>query len=165
MGQMKEGWVILGLAGAAAIAYMARPSKHFSWAELTTTNTGLPNNPNLMQAYRLKILALSILEPIRAQFGPTRVNSAFRSTEVNTAVGGSKTSAHMYGEAADLEWDDYSADDVAAWLYEQTDLPLDQVIVERHTGHLHIGMGGRREFLETSDGKSYSAWAGESLLT
>lgn len=77
-------------------------AEHFSFKELTGTNTGLANVPNAHQTATLQALS-HILENIRGVLGkPLYINSAFRSVEVNNAVGGSRTSYHLYGKAADI---------------------------------------------------------------
>jgi len=141
------------------------PSPHFTLAELTTTGTGLPNVPNASQKANLGRLAYEILEPLRNQFGPILITSGYRSSAVNKAVGGSNTSAHLDGRAADL----YSmagkkASTMAAWLYGQRLLPIRQIVVENHTGHLHLelqpaGQTPKRQFLFTDDGSTYQPWS------
>lgn len=86
--------------------------KYFTFAELTTTTTGKPNNPSTWEhVSNLSTLGL-VLDAIRAEFGkPIRVNCAFRSEAVNAAVGGVKTSAHLKGLAADIcAWSGKEAD-------------------------------------------------------
>ena len=75
---------------------------HFTVAELTRTDTGLPNEPDGVQWSNLVRLVADILEPAREIVGPLRVNSAFRSRAVNDAIGGANRSQHMQGEAADV---------------------------------------------------------------
>jgi len=141
-----------------------RPSADFTWDELTTTSTGLPNEPSLEDRIRLIYLARRVLQPLRDEFGPLLTTSAYRSEAVNTAVGGAASSYHRVG----LGWDGYStsgweAETMADFLFGRTDLPLAEVIVERHTGHLHLaadldGAPGARNFLDY-DGSTYSTWA------
>jgi len=172
------------LAGAAILAVFAlrRPSDgqvtsghaspHFSWDELTTTGTGLANEPNSAQRMNLERLAFNVLEPIRGQFGPIRITSAFRSPAVNRAVGGtvSPPSSHLDGRGVDLyAMQGATASQIATWLYNETSIPLRQVIVELHTGHLHLEMQKDgppylRQFLQTQDGRSYFPWA-PSMVT
>jgi hypothetical protein len=78
-------------------------SPNFSLAELTVTNTGIPNIPSAEEIERLKLLA-AFLEKVRAILGnhPIHVDSAFRSEAVNEAVGGVSNSAHRLGFAADI---------------------------------------------------------------
>ena len=158
------------LAGLGAWVWWLQPSPHFTWAELTTTETGLPNKPNAREKFKLIRLAWTVLEPLRSQFGPIRVTSAFRSEAVNEAVGGSATSSHRDATAVDLyDWDaKASNEDIAGWLWEnRARFPsLDQVIVEHHTGHLHVGTAPnsvtdtpRQSWKQTWDGNSYSSWS------
>ena len=157
----------LALVSVALVALWVfrskRPSKHFSLAELTTTSTGLSNVPGLAARGKLEKLANEVLEPMRERFGAIRVNSGFRSSAVNTAVKGSRTSSHLTGNAADVEaLDGTPASTLAAWLYD-SDLPLNQVIIYWNTGHLHVARDEgpkpyRRDFKQTYDGKNYEAW-------
>ena len=141
-----------------------RPSTNFSLAELTTTSTGLSNVPSSSARANLEKLANQILEPLRERFGPIIISSGYRSPAVNAAVGGVSNSDHLTGTAADLYAQDGTpAATMATWLYA-SNLPLEQVIVEHHTGHLHLAMdtGGtpyRRSFKQTFDGKTYQSWS------
>ena len=78
-------------------------SPHFSYRELTRTDTGLANVPSLEQGAELVRLADTILEPMRELCGPLRVDSGFRSLAVNNAIpNSSHNSQHMLGQAADV---------------------------------------------------------------
>lgn len=82
-------------------------TKNFSYDELIASTVakrlGLDNTPNEQEKERLRQLAEDILQPIRdAWRSPIIVNSAYRSEEVNKAVGGVKNSQHRLGEAADI---------------------------------------------------------------
>ena len=86
---------------------MEQFTKNFSYDELIASATakrlGLDNTPNYDEKENLRRLAETILQPIRdAWKSPIIVNSGFRSEAVNKAVGGSKTSQHRLGEAADI---------------------------------------------------------------
>ena len=81
-------------------------SSHFTLEELTRSETalrkGLDNTPDAETVSNLTVLA-SGLEEVRALLGqPLHINSAYRGPKVNSAVGGSKNSAHMRGYAADF---------------------------------------------------------------
>lgn len=86
-----------------------RLSEHFTLAELTKTNMKIKNIPNEVQVNNLKRLC-GWLEELRSEWilrygdgdDPIIINSAFRSPAVNKAVGGSSTSNHLYGCAADI---------------------------------------------------------------
>ncbi len=86
---------------------MKRISKHISYKEAVGSNyakqKGIKNKPNEDQVENMKLLAEEVFEPLREWVGcPIKVNSMFRSLELNTALKGSKTSSHMKGEAMDI---------------------------------------------------------------
>lgn len=86
---------------------MKRISKHISYKEAVGSNyakqKGIKNKPNEEQVENMKLLAKEVFEPLREWVGcPIRINSMFRSLELNTALKGSKTSSHMKGEAMDI---------------------------------------------------------------
>lgn len=77
--------------------------KYFTIAELCRTNKNIENSPNPQQIENLTYLVDLILDNAREKLGePITVSSGFRNPEVNRAVGGSSTSQHLKGEAADL---------------------------------------------------------------
>ena len=82
-------------------------SKNFTLAELTKSNTalrlGIYNTPNKEGIYKLRILATTLLQPLRNYVGPIRVTSGFRSVALNSAIGGSNKSQHTKCEAVDLQ--------------------------------------------------------------
>ena len=84
-----------------------RLSKNFTLAELTNSNTalrlGIDNTPNKEGIYKLRILATTLLQPLRNYVGPIRVTSGFRSVALNSAIGGSNKSQHTKCEAVDLQ--------------------------------------------------------------
>jgi len=112
---------------------MMQLSQHFALAEFERTSTGLPNAvpPGLIPS--LTPLCIKVLEPIRAHFGPVRLNSGYRSPRVNAAVGGAPTSQHAKGEAADIEIDGVSNLALARWIRDN--LAFDQLILEGY----HLG--------------------------
>ena len=86
---------------------MKRISKHISYKEAVGSNyakqKGIKNKPNEDQVENMKLLAEEVFEPLREWVdAPIKVNSMFRSLELNTALKGSKTSSHMKGEAMDI---------------------------------------------------------------
>lgn len=76
---------------------------HFTFEELVTTQTNLPNYPST-DAHLANLASLwNTLNYIREKFGkPIIVNSAYRTETVNKQVGGAKRSLHMQGRAADI---------------------------------------------------------------
>jgi hypothetical protein len=79
-------------------------SKNFNLAELIKTNVRqFDNMPNMTAIDNLQLLVDNVLQPVRDHFGPVVVTSGYRSPEVNKAIGGSATSDHCKGMAADFE--------------------------------------------------------------
>lgn len=77
---------------------------YFTFEELVTTDTGLPNYPSVFgqAAQNLRDLRV-VLTVLRGLVGsPITVTSAYRSEEVNKAVKGVSTSNHLFGRAADI---------------------------------------------------------------
>jgi len=79
-------------------------SPHFSLAELTVTNTGLPNVPSGVRKDRLYLLA-DRMEKVRSILGdsPIKITSGYRSPAVNKRVGGVANSDHMSGHVCDFQ--------------------------------------------------------------
>ena len=73
-----------------------------------------------------------ILQPVRDEFGIIRINSGYRSPALNKAVGGSKTSQHCNGQAADFESSKISNPNLAKWI--EKNLIFDQLILEFYDG-------------------------------
>ncbi len=130
-------------------------SPNFTLMELTKTevrpllekNRQMATDPTVQA--NLKRLATELLEPIRAIFGvPIQVNSGYRCPELNAAVGGSASSQHLRGEAADIVIRGYEteAEEVEAVkkiLKARPDLMVGHMLVE--FGCIHVSLGTRRE--------------------
>jgi hypothetical protein len=101
-------------------------SENFTLAELTHTDTGIANNPSQGEINNLKLLVQKVLQPVRDKFGVINVTSGFRSPLVNSAVGGSATSDHVHGRAADIQCEDMAA----VFNYIRKKLPFKQLIWE-----------------------------------
>lgn len=108
-------------------------SEHFSLAELTTSEIavrkGLDNLPTGIELDNLSRLAEK-LEEVRKVIGkPIMINSAFRSIEVNAAVGGVKSSQHCLGCAADIRVPNMTPDEVVKAIIASK-IQYDQLIRE-----------------------------------
>ena len=104
---------------------------HFSLAELTVTDhREFKNEPNPSEIANLQRLA-GLLEQVKSVLGgvPIMVNSAFRSKEVNDAVGSKDTSQHRLGCAADIRVPGMAPDAVVKAVIAAK-LPFDQLIRE-----------------------------------
>jgi hypothetical protein len=104
---------------------------HFSLAELTVTDhREFKNEPNPSEIANLQRLA-ELLEQVKVAIGgkPVMVNSAFRSKQVNDAVGSKDTSQHRVGCAADIRVPGMAPDAVVKAVMAAK-LPFDQLIRE-----------------------------------
>ena len=111
-------------------------TKNFSYHEMIKSSTadrlGISNDATREHVINLVNLCNFILQPVREEFGPIRINSGYRSPTLNSKVGGSKTSQHCNGEAADFESSRISNPDLAAWIAKSLD--FDQLILEFYDG-------------------------------
>jgi hypothetical protein len=106
-------------------------SPNFTLAELTTTDhREFSNEPNAFEMENLTRLA-TFLEQVKTVLGgkPVMVNSAFRSKQVNDAVGSKDTSQHRIGCAADIRVPGMTPDEVVKAVLA-AGLGYDQVIRE-----------------------------------
>ena len=110
-------------------------SKHISYKEgvysRTAMRRGIKNNPNAEQMENMITIAEEVFEPLRMWVGgPIKINSFFRSPELNKAIGGSGKSQHCHGQAIDL--DDTFGRATNAEMYEfiKENLDFDQMIWE-----------------------------------
>ena len=136
-----------------------RLTEHFTFFELTRTDRAglqeLNRRKGLSCMPELKLLAVAVLEPIRAYYGkPVIVHSGFRCPKLNTLIGGSANSQHMLGQAADFHVSGVPLEDVFAWLWHESSIPFGQLIDERRGGDrwIHASTGGKREVLGFRDG-------------
>ena len=111
-------------------------TKNFTLSEMTKSETalrlGLDNQPDETQLANLKVLAEKVLQPVRDHFARgVKVNSALRVPAVNSAVGGSKTSDHCKGQAADIEIPGVANGVLAQWIADN--LEFTQLILEFYT--------------------------------
>ena len=83
-------------------------TKNFSLEELTRSDTaerkGIDNSPTAEHIHNLAALCENVLQPLRDKVKHSiRVTSGYRSEKLNNAIGGSKTSEHSFGKAADIK--------------------------------------------------------------
>lgn len=100
---------------------------NFSFSELTRTQTSLNNMPNDMNVVKNLVRLSEFLQQTRNELHlPIIVNSAYRSKEVNEAVGGVSSSYHVRGLAADIRCSDM--DKLLAVLHSHL-MDIDQLII------------------------------------
>jgi len=110
-------------------------SKHVSYKEgvysRTATRRGIKNNPNAEQMKNMVAIAEEVFEPLRAYVGgPIKINSFFRSPELNKAIGGSGKSQHCHGQAIDLDDTFGRATNAEMFEFIKEHLDFDQIIWE-----------------------------------
>ena len=115
---------------------MTQLTANFSLHELTKSETalrmGFDNTPGEAETESLRLLCEKVLQPVRDHYGKgVKVNSGFRSPESNAAVGGSKTSDHCKGQAADIEIPGVPNAELAQWIMDN--LEYTQLILEFYT--------------------------------
>tara|TARA_R110000803_G_scaffold16197_8_gene44497 strand:+ start:10899 stop:11330 length:432 start_codon:yes stop_codon:yes gene_type:complete len=139
-------------------------SKHISYKEGTHSNTATRNNiENIPDSYELeamKKVAEMVFEPLRAEFGePIRINSFFRSIELNKRIGGSSTSQHCKGEAIDMDALN-GITNKQLFNYIKNNLDFDQLIDEQNYSWIHVSYKfqgvNRKNVLKMIDGKYYN---------
>ena len=106
---------------------------NFTLDEMTISQTaarrGIPNDPPPSVIANLRTLCEEVLEPVRVHFDrPVIVSSGYRSPALNVAIGGSRTSQHCLGEAADFTVPCVKLIDLAQLMHRN--LNYDQLIYE-----------------------------------
>lgn len=131
---------------------------NFTIAEMVHSSTAeklnIDNNPPLSVRVHLTE-TITLLESIRSEWGKycevhnlgtpaIRVSSGYRSPELNKAVGGVKTSAHVLGYAADIVPVNGKQDEFEKFMAEvfaREGYACDQIIVEKSKSArwVHVG--------------------------
>lgn len=122
--------------------------KYFTLRELTASATasrlGIDNTPTRQAVNNLNALITHLLDPLREKFGrPIYVNSGYRCPELNKAVGGSLTSQHLTGEAADITAGNKRENRRLYELLQSLKLPVGQAINECDYSWIHVSYGPR----------------------
>ena len=120
--------------------------KYFTLQELTKTSVqGINNTPGIEQEQNLRNLVENLLDPIREKWkAPILVNSGFRSSAVNKAVGGAANSQHLTGEAADITLPYKPDNGLLFGVIKDSGLTYDQLIWEkgndRYPQWIHVSL-------------------------
>ena len=126
-------------------------SEHFKLSEFTQSGIArrhkIKNVPGPREVERLRFLCVKSLEPMRRRFGAIRITSGFRCKKLNALVGGSPTSQHVLGEAADIHTGGRELSEKMFGFAKQS-IPFDQLILEHNPAHgiywLHISLRSDR---------------------
>lgn len=144
-------------------------SPNFRFSEFETTSTGLNNSiPEDKKAW-IVALVQEILQPLRDEIGPIVITSGYRSPEVNTRIGGSPTSQHMKGQAADFYPVNMTRKAAFIHLFN-SQYPIRQCILypENQGNFIHVSIDPQRpakkQFLIKDSGSFYPYNGGEINL-
>ena len=147
-------------------------TEHFSIEEMTRTTHAEFQEINRLLAASFMVNMKQVcgqLELIRDYFArPIFITSGFRCPGLNDAIGGSATSQHMRGEAADFVVKDFQDETGLGIVFDWCGHHLNygQLIFERPTNRkpwIHIGLPHRpipANHLESGDGRHYGAKRG-----
>lgn len=116
---------------------------YFTINELCKSDTakakGIDNTPSAEVVKNLTQLVDVVLDPLRKNWGaPLRVNSGYRCPALNKAVGGSATSDHLYGYAADITAGSVEKNKELFNLVQKLNLPYRQLINENNYRWVHV---------------------------
>jgi len=134
---------------------MENISKNVSWKEATYSNTAVANKiqniPSAKELETMKLTATKCFEPLREWYGkPIKINSFYRCPELNTKVGGSKTSEHVLGQAIDIDTDSVE-ENKKLFDWCKKNLQFNQLIWEYNGAWIHISYkesGNKNQILE-----------------
>lgn len=139
-------------------------SKNFTREEFEKSQTairhGIINSMDTNEIKNAIALCENVLQPVRNYFGITVITSGFRSKALNEQIGGSDTSQHIKGQAADIEVPGVSTYKLAEWISKNID--FDQLILEYYTpsdpssGWVHVSYntdGNRKSVLTATRNK------------
>ena len=124
--------------------------KYFTINELTKSSTAqrlhINNNPTQEVKNNLNKLIDNVLDPLRELYGkPIIVNSGYRCTKLNKAIGGAKNSQHLVGQASDIRTVQNTKESNKELfdLIKNSKLPFDQLINEYDYNWVHVSYSPR----------------------
>lgn len=128
--------------------------KYFSIAEFLRSDvaekhqvSNIPNDEELLTVLNnVNALVNNVLDPLRAMIGrPIIITSGYRSQRVNELVGGSKTSQHLSGKAADIHVQGYTPQQMDI-VYQTIQMcyDFDQLIFYPSKNIIHVSWNGAK---------------------
>lgn len=108
----------------------------------TALRLGIKNIPGVKEIENIERLCSTILQPVRERFGkPIKITSGFRCPRLNKAVGGSKSSQHLYGEAADIVCgNNFELWNLIKSMIEEKTITVGQLINEKNLNWIHVSL-------------------------
>lgn len=133
--------------------------KYFNYSEFFKSDaaekhqvSNIPDDAQLSQVLgNIKALVDNILDPLRARMGrPVIITSGYRSRRVNELVGGSKTSQHLTGKAADIHVQGYTPRQMdMVFRSIQMYYDFDQLIFYPSKNIIHVSWNGGKNRQES----------------
>lgn len=119
--------------------------KYFTFTEMERSNTAVRHaiDNTAPEEARKNMAALvdMVLDPVREAWGkPITVTSGYRCPELNRIVGGSKTSHHMRGMAADITTGNRVENRRLFQLIQDIGVPFTQLIDENNFSWVHVSL-------------------------
>lgn len=120
-------------------------SPNFTLNEFIVSKTAIDkkidNTPTLEILSNINLLCMNILEPLRTLIKePIHVSSGYRCLLLNKEIGGSKTSQHLEGKAADISCRNIPTEQLYKFIIN-SNLKYDQIIQE-FDKWVHISWNG-----------------------
>ena len=135
------------------------PMKYFSYSEFFKSDAAekhqvknTPDDAQLSQVLgNIKALVLNVLDPLRAKIDRTIIiTSGYRCQRVNELVGGSETSQHLSGKAADIHVKGYTPQQMeVVYRMIQMFYDFDQLIFYPSKNIIHISWNGDKNRQES----------------
>lgn len=135
------------------------PMKYFSYSEFFKSDVAekhqvenIPDDAQLSQVLgNIKALVLNVLDPLRTMIArPIIITSGYRSQRVNELVGGSKTSQHLLGKAADIHVQGYTPQQMdMVYRTIQMYYDFDQLIFYPSKNFIHVSWNGNKNRQES----------------
>lgn len=130
----------------------------------TATRHGISMDPPVEVIDNLRRLCVDILQPYRDVIGvPITITSGYRPPRLNELIGGSTTSAHMDGRAADLYVEGLTPYMVAEGI-KSMELPYDQLIHE-FGEWVHVGISREEDDVRMQDLTAMRGKDGRTVYT
>tara|TARA_R100001480_G_scaffold86034_1_gene93783 strand:- start:530 stop:994 length:465 start_codon:yes stop_codon:yes gene_type:complete len=114
---------------------MERISEHVSYREGVKSNTAtrlnIDNTPDSYALSNMTAISIHLFEPLRRWVGgPIKINSFYRSEDLNKAIGGSSRSQHCQGRAIDIDDTFGYKTNAEMFYFLKATLNFDQIIWE-----------------------------------
>ena len=115
----------------------------------TAQRLDINNAPTKDHKVNMVELAQNIFEPLRLHVGgPIKINSFYRSPELNKAIGGSSKSQHCNGQAIDIDDTFGRMTNAEMYKFVKDNLDFDQMIWEfgddKNPNWVHISYVGKK---------------------